>query len=87
MNSLLTIYISHFTGELGGLLGLLLGASVLTLVELMDMLIYNGIIKCIISYKERHGNKEVEYTAQQNGTIPNGTTDHKKNHVVPLQNV
>ena len=34
--------VSPLTGELGGLMGLLLGASVLTLGEIADLFIYNA---------------------------------------------
>ena len=34
-------------GEIGGLMGLLLGASVLTIIELLDLLIYKLIFKGI----------------------------------------
>ena len=34
-----------FTGDLGGYLGLLVGASVITVFELLDLLLYNRVIK------------------------------------------
>ena len=33
-------------GELGGILGLLLGASVLTVFEILDAFLYTAIVKC-----------------------------------------
>ena len=33
-------------GEVGGFMGLLVGASVLTLCELLDLIIYNLFLKC-----------------------------------------
>lgn len=33
-------------GEVGGLMGLLLGASLITLFEVFDLLIYNWCVKC-----------------------------------------
>ena len=35
-----------FSGELGGLMGLLLGASVLSIFEIFDLFIYNSFRKC-----------------------------------------
>ena len=35
-------------------MGLMLGASVLTIIEFVDMLVYNGFTKCIVAYKKRH---------------------------------
>ncbi|CAD5115676.1 DgyrCDS4630 [Dimorphilus gyrociliatus] len=39
--------------DLGGLMGLLLGASVLTLFEVIDLFLYNSIGKCYTSFKSR----------------------------------
>ena len=36
-----------FTGDIGGYMGLLLGCSVITLVELLDLFLYNGCVKCL----------------------------------------
>ncbi len=38
---------------MGGFLGLLLGASVLTMFELVDLIVYNGLIK-LIYQKKKH---------------------------------
>lgn len=35
-----------FVGDLGGNLGLLLGGTVITIFEVLDLIIYNSIIKC-----------------------------------------
>ena len=35
-----------FSGDMGGYMGLLLGASCMTLIELLDLLIYSGARKC-----------------------------------------
>ena len=37
---------SLFAGEVGGLLGLLLGASVITIFEFLDLIFYNSLVKC-----------------------------------------
>ena len=37
----------QFSGEMGGYMGLLLGASVLTLCEILDLLLYNLFLKCM----------------------------------------
>ena len=34
-----------FSGDFGGYLGLLVGASVITVFELLDLVIYNGAVK------------------------------------------
>ena len=45
---LLIIVILHCAaGEVGGYIGLLIGASVLTLCEILDLLIYNLLLKCV----------------------------------------
>lgn len=53
--TVILIFLSVCTGELGGLMGLLLGASVLTLGEIMDLFFYNAIRKCI---ERRRGDQE-----------------------------
>ena len=35
-----------FKGDMGGYMGLLLGASVITLIEVLDLIIYNAILRC-----------------------------------------
>lgn len=34
-----------FSGDLGGYLGLLIGGSVLTLIEVVDLVFYNALLK------------------------------------------
>ena len=36
-----------FAGEMGGYLGLLLGASWLTLCEVLDLFVYNVALRCV----------------------------------------
>ena len=35
-----------YTGEIGGFIGLLLGISVITILEILDLLLYNSFSKC-----------------------------------------
>ena len=41
----LSVMIWLLTGDMGGFMGLLLGMSVITLAEVLDLFIYNGIVK------------------------------------------
>ena len=41
----LTHCLIHFKGEIGGYMGLLLGCSVLTIVEFLDLVFYNLFAK------------------------------------------
>ena len=43
------IYI--FSGEIGGFMGLLIGASVISIVELMDLVVFNWLHKALIKRK------------------------------------
>ena len=36
-----------FLGEIGGYMGLLIGASMLTLCEILDLFVHNLILKCV----------------------------------------
>ena len=40
-----------YLGEVGGLMGLLLGASVMTIFEFVDLIIYNTCLRCLRSRK------------------------------------
>jgi len=35
-----------FAGDLGGYLGLLIGGSTLTIIEVVDLIFYNSLLKC-----------------------------------------
>ena len=47
-----------FSGDLGGYLGLLVGATVLTVIEVFDLIIYNCVRKCNDRRKENHKQKK-----------------------------
>ena len=40
------------SGDMGGMMGLLLGASVMTVCEFLDLIVYNSINKCVHSNKQ-----------------------------------
>ena len=61
-------------------MGLMLGASVLTLLELFDMIVYNGVIKCIANYQEKKNKKRKQNAVAR---VNNGFNGNK-NHVMPL---
>jgi len=37
---------SCFAGDVGGYLGLLIGGSVLTIIEVVDLVFYNSLMRC-----------------------------------------
>ena len=68
---------STIAGDVGGYMGLLLGASAVTVFEVLDLLIYNMILKCLtgLNPEKTHG---TIYKSNENGkTIPheNGALD------------
>ena len=38
----------YFTGDFGGMFGLLLGGSMLSVVEVVDLLLYNFVLKLAV---------------------------------------
>ena len=72
-------------GEMGGYMGLLLGGSVITMLELLDLVVYNSIIKMAIANKDRRNSvKQIKVdeapkrdgkasTAKDNNTKPDKT--------------
>ena len=63
---ILIIYLIYLIGEVGGLMGLMLGASVMTVCELVDLMLYNGVIKCVSRRKVGHKNDTAK--VKQNDT-------------------
>ena len=47
------VFLSPLLGEIGGYMGLLIGASWLTLCEILDLIVYNLIMKCINRVRNR----------------------------------
>ena len=47
--NLVAISVSHYliAGEIGGYMGLLIGASTMTLLEVLDLVVYNFVAKCM----------------------------------------
>ena len=43
-------------GDFGGYLGLLVGASVITVFELLDLIVYNGVVK----FRKRYSSSKVQ---------------------------
>jgi hypothetical protein len=52
-----SVYLSLLTGDLGGFYGLLLGGSAISLFEVLDVIIYNALIKLA---KRRRPNGAIE---------------------------
>ena len=53
-----------FVGEIGGFMGLLLGGSVLTILELLDLIIYN-ISKKILYCRQREDVSHKEESVEE----------------------
>ena len=52
--------LSHVAGDMGGYLGLLIGASVITLFEFLDLLLYNIVVKLIWKNQKAVGSEECD---------------------------
>ena len=39
--------LNYSTGDIGGYMGLLIGASALTILEIVDLIVYNFVLKCL----------------------------------------
>ena len=74
--ALLILHVFNFSppGEIGGLYGLLLGASVLTLMEFIDFFLYNGVLKC----QAKHRRAKRKNKRKQNGQGTYTTGNHVK---------
>ena len=64
-----TFFLSMYTGEIGGFMGLLLGISVMTILEFLDLLLYNSISKC------------TKYLQNNNQQVKN---NHSRSSVKPI---
>ena len=63
-NVFIQIYISWccVTGEVGGYMGLLIGASILTILEIVDLVVYNLFLRCVERLQKK--------TAVSQATVP-----------------
>ena len=63
--SITTIFI-HVAGDMGGYLGLLIGASIITLCEILDLIFYNIAVKLLGKKKDTNGREhDVEMVPQE----------------------
>ena len=53
-------YVSCSIGDAGGYMGLLIGASCLTLCEVLDLFLYNGLLKLMNKTKRRRVDSVVD---------------------------
>ena len=67
------IYVKNILGEVGGYMGLLIGASTLTIIEILDLIIYNFFLK-LMDY--RHRQKAVSVVVKPSSN-PIDNTDFK----------
>lgn len=71
-----------FAGEVGGLMGLLIGGSLLSLVELVDVIFYNGFCKLIYlvrgdNSKSDDEEEDDDSKAEKGGVSNIGFSDEK----------
>ena len=71
------LYSLLLAGEVGGLMGLMLGASVMTVCELIDLLLYNGVIKYVIRKRVGHKNDNDQVRKNDEDGINTGNLDGK----------
>ena len=63
--SITTVFI-HVAGDMGGYLGLLIGASIITLFEILDLIFYNIVVKLVRKKKDTDGREhDVEMVQQE----------------------
>ena len=64
------IHVFNISGDLGGYLGLLLGASVVTVVEILDLIIYN-------MFNRHHPKEKTSRTSSRNSSTADTNSDTK----------
>ncbi len=70
------IHYSHcVAGEVGGYMGLLIGASTLTIIEVLDLVVYNVFLKCM---GKRYRHTSVSGKTGKNHTISSNILLHTK---------
>ena len=73
-------------GEIGGYMGLLLGASALTVIEILDLIFYNGMRKIWSkSSKERKNTEEEEDNSRTNVEVSKHAVKYRVNIYFILQ--
>lgn len=68
-------------GEIGGYMGLLLGASLLTLMEVLDLVVYNSLTGCKKRNEEENENESTAVKTpdkMENGNFDPNTGTLKK---------
>ena len=70
-------------GDAGGYMGLLIGASCLTLCEVLDLFLYNCFLKLMDGYKRR---RTTPVTGPNNDKATMGETDNHHRHVLYVDN-
>ena len=73
-------------GEIGGYMGLLLGASALTVIEILDLIFYNGMRKIWSkSSKERKNTEEEQDNSRTNVEVSKHAVKYRVNIYFILQ--